>query len=319
MKHKLLACLLPVCVLPLFLIVVGCSVSRPAGHRAVMDGISGRFFSGQIIHLETGNAISFDELIEQLESKDLVFLGEVHSNPDHHLIQVQILQALMTSHGSLTLAMEAFQESQQTDIDRYTAGLTTEAGFLKDVKWPEQWGFDYHLYRPLILLVREKQGRILGINASDAIVKRVARHGLNSLEPVERSQLAGHIDLTNERHRDYVLEAYKMHVHGDLKNFDYFYQAQCVWEDTMAENIAEYLKENSDKMVVIAGNGHIIHKFGIPDRTLERVPVSLATVVLQPLMGRDNLEKGAADYIWLTGGYSSRGFMKTKGQGVSHP
>jgi uncharacterized iron-regulated protein len=319
MKHKGLTCLLPVSVLPLFLIVVGCSVSRPAGHRALVDRISGRFFSGQIIHLETGNPQSFDALIEQLESKDLVFLGEVHSNPDHHLIQVQILQALMTRHGSLTLAMEAFQESQQTDIDRYMAGLTTEAEFLDDIKWRENWGFDYHLYRPLLLLVREKQGRILGINAADAIVKKVARQGLNSLEPVERRQLANHIDLTNERHREYVREAYKMHAHGDLKNFEYFYQAQCVWEDTMAENIAENLRENSDKMIVIAGNGHIIHKFGIPDRTLERVPVSLATVVLQPLLGLDDLEKGAADYVWFTGGHSGRGFMKSKEQGVSHP
>jgi uncharacterized iron-regulated protein len=312
MKHKLIACLLSVSGLPVFLTVVGCSVAGPTMPVAKVDGISGHFLSNQIVQLETGKAITFDELIEALQTRDLIFIGEVHSDPDHHLIEVQILQALMDRYGSRVVAMEAFQKTQQAVIDRYMTGASTEAEFLEDVKWKEQWGFDYHFYRPLMLLVRETGGGILGINAPNDIVRKVARHGLDSLGPTERNQLASNIDLDNERHRAYINEIYNIPAHGGLKNFEYFYEAQCVWEDTMAENMAEYLRENGGKMVVISGNGHIINKFGIPDRAVKRFSVSMATIMLYPLTDQANLERDTADFIWLTGDYSDRGLMSSQ-------
>ena len=85
----------------------------------------------------------------------------------------------------------------------------------------------------------------------------MARNGLESLEASERNQLASHIDLENERHRSYLRKAYEAHEHPDLRRFDYFYEAQCVWEDTMAENIAEHLKRHKERLAVFLGNGHI--------------------------------------------------------------
>jgi uncharacterized iron-regulated protein len=268
-----------------------------------IEGVSGRFRIGQVIHVETGKAISFDELIHQLESKELIFIGEVHDNPEHHLIQVQILQALMAKYGPMTVAMEFFHEAQQQDLDQYLEGSVTEMAFLEDVGWDKGWGFDYHFYRPIMLLAKEKRGRILAINSPDDIVRKVARSGLSSLEPDERDHLATEIDLNNQNHRAYLFEIYKQHEHPDLKDFDYFYQAQCVWEDTMAENIAEYLRKDKQRVVVFAGNGHIINKYGIPDRATRRIPVSMGTIVLYPLTDSVTMKKEIADYIWLTRSY----------------
>jgi len=86
---------------------------------ASIEGIPGHFGKGRIIDLEEGKSISFEQLIDQLQSKELIFVGEVHDNPEHHLIQVQILQALMARHGPLTVAMEFFDESRQPVLDRY--------------------------------------------------------------------------------------------------------------------------------------------------------------------------------------------------------
>jgi hypothetical protein len=74
----------------------------------------------------------------------------------------------------------------------------------------------------------------------------------------------------------------------------------------MAENIAEYLKENKETIVAFTGNGHIINKFGIPDRALGRIPVDMATIVLYPLAGQLTVTKETADYIWLTDEYPRR-------------
>ncbi len=269
----------------------------PAGY---VENVPDPFSTGQIIHLESGNAVSFDQLIEELGAKDLIFIGEVHNNPEHHLIQIQILQALSARYGPVTLAMESFSRAHQSVVDQYVKGLTTEAILLDKLNWRKSWGFFYYYYRPFMLLAREKGLKVLAINADKAIAKKVARSGLKSLDESERSQIAESIDLSNSDHRSYVSEAYSHHAHKNLKNFEYFYQAQCAREDTMAKNIAEFLKNSRTKMVVLTGNAHIINKYGIPDRTVKRVQSNLATILLYPLAGREIIEKRSGDYIWLT-------------------
>jgi uncharacterized iron-regulated protein len=301
-----------VCLSMISLAAFGCSAMKSASPlTAEAKIISGPFQTGQIINMETGETVAFDELIDQLEKKDLVFIGETHDNPEHHLIQVQLLQALMARHDlPLTVAVEFFQAYQQEVLDQYMKGSITEEMFLKGVGWRKAWGFDYHFYRPLIVMTKQRGGQILAINAPRDITRKVARFGLSGLEPKEREELAVDIDLTDESHRAYVWEAYKKHPHINLKSFDFFYQAQCVWEDTMAENIGKSLIKGKRKMVVFTGNGHIIKKFGIPGRTLKRVRVDCATVVLLPFTGQLKIEKETADFVWITRSCSPHKFLE---------
>ena len=64
----------------------------------------------------------------------------------------------------------------------------------------------------------------------------------------------------------------------------------------MADAVAENLE--SGKMVVLAGNGHIIRKFGIPDRAFARTHASFKTIYLAPVGGEAQLSW--ADYLWVT-------------------
>ena len=221
----------------------GCAGMKPeAPVVASIPGVSGQFKVGQIVELQTGRVVSFDQLIEQIATKDLTFVGEEHHNTEHHLIQVQILQALMDCCGPLNIAMEFFQRPAQPSLDRYLRGELSEGEFLDEVKWNEVWGFPYHFYRPLMLLAKEHGVDVLAINAPPEIVKKVGRKGLKSLDEPERNEIAKEIDLSNDAYRTYVRPAYEQHPHRELKKFEYFYEAQCVRDDTMAESLAEYLK-----------------------------------------------------------------------------
>jgi uncharacterized iron-regulated protein len=284
------------------LLAAACAApQRTKPSLATIDGISGQFPAGHILHMATGKSLSFDQLVDQLASKDLVFIGEVHTNPEHHLIQVQVLQALMERNGPLTVAMEFFPVPRQPVLDQYMNRSLTETDFLKAIEWRRTWGFSYQLYRPLLLTIRSGKGRVLAINAPRRIVRKVARSGLSSLKPAERKQIASTIDLGNAEHRRYIRSAYEMHAHHGLSNFEFFYQAQCVWEDTMAENIAAHLKRAGGKVVVLAGNGHLVRKFGIPNRTRARVSVTTATLLPYPLPGPLKLGRDMGDFVWLTG------------------
>jgi uncharacterized iron-regulated protein len=280
----------------------GCSSMRPRPSPFVrIEGSSENFREGQIIDAKSAAVISFNDLIRRLASKDLVFIGEVHDNPEHHLIQVQILRTLMAKHGAWDVAAEFFEKNQQPFIDKYLGGSIVEKEFLDLIEWRKKWSFDYSLYRPLILEAKYSGNRIVAINAPGHIVRKIARTGLESLSLDERNQIAEHIDLDDVNHREYLLEAYKIHKHRDLKKFDFFYQAQCVWEDTMAESIASHIKGHGRKIVVFSGNGHIIYKFGIPNRSYRRARTSFATLILQPAASTATISRDAGDFIWLTG------------------
>ena len=283
------------------LCVIGCAGSRPPRPQtAIVEGLVQRFRPGQIVDLASGKVIDFEELIAGLSSKDLIFIGEAHDNPDHHLIQIQILQALAYRSLSLTMGMEFFQQQHQPLLDRYVQGEMTEKDFLEAVDWGKTWGFDYHLYRPLMHLARERKYRVLAINAPNSVVRKVARTGLRSLEPSERDQLPKDIDLDQGRHRSFLQESYHEHSSRDLKEFQFFYEAQCVWEEAMASHLAEHLASGKGRLIAFAGNGHIVNKCGIPDRTVRRVPASMVTVMPYPLNGEETIDRASADYVWFT-------------------
>jgi uncharacterized iron-regulated protein len=128
----------------------------------------------------------------------------------------------------------------------------------------------------------------------------VARTGLNSLDAAEREQLPKDIDLGQDRHRAFLRGIYDDHTPRDLKEFEYFYEAQCIWEETMANHIADHLASGRGRVVAFTGNGHIVNKFGIPDRTVRRAPASMVTVMPYPLNGHEAIDRASADYVWFT-------------------
>jgi uncharacterized iron-regulated protein len=270
---------------------------------------------GAIIDLKKGEPVSFDRLIEALGDHAVIFVGEVHDNPEHHLLETQLLQALMGRFGPLTVGMEFLERQQQSSVDAYVQGNLTEEEFRKDVDWKKTWGYDYRLYRPLFLGARNGSARVLALNAPRNVVQKVARTGLSSLSADERDQIAGKIELDNPSHRAMVREVYEMDVHKNLQRFEYFYEAQCVWEDTMAETIARHLAENGQQVVVFSGRGHIVYGFGIPDRVARRSNAHPVTVVLYPVAGSAAVPRELADYVWLTGNCS---VPRSKGIPLGH-
>jgi len=120
------------------------------------------------------------------------------------------------------------------------------------------------------------------------------------LDPSEREQLPKEIDLTQDRHRAFLLEIYNEHSPRDMKQFEYFYEAQCVWEETMASHLAKHLASGRGRLIAFTGNGHIVNKFGIPDRPVRRVPASMVTVMPYPCSGKETIDRQAADYVWFT-------------------
>lgn len=252
---------------------------------------------GTIIFAETGKPVSFEAMIQDLETARIVYVGETHTRKADHQVQLKTLKALDQQISDLIVGMEMFSRPYQPVLDAWSGGEMSETAFIENTHWYANWKFDYDLYKALLDYIREHRIALYALNIEFHIPSRVAAGGIESLLAHDRARLPESIFLDNSDHRQYVQDVFDKHGRAAIRySFENFYQAQCVWEDVMAESISRQLKDRT--MLVFAGNGHITHKFGIPDRAFERTRAPFKTVM--PTSGYDTEDLRAADYIWIT-------------------
>ena len=249
-----------------------------------------------IISTKTGKSISFDQLMSGLNRHQIVFVGEKHTDSAHHAIQLKIIEAVFKKTPSMRIGMEMFDRSYQEVLDLWSAGVMDEETFLRKVQWYANWRYDFALYRDILQFSKENRIKIVALNIPTYIPSRIRVGGIDSLLDKDKQYLPKEIDTSNSAHRDYVKKVFDQHQFPDRVKFDDFYMAQCVWDEIMAESIAADLGGNT--IVVLAGNGHIQYKYGIPDRAARRTGLSFRTLYLVP--EGEEIELGIADYIWVT-------------------
>lgn len=263
-----------------------------------IEEIPQAFEEGTIISAKTGMPIPFEALVADLAGVRIIYVGEQHTHAAHHQIQLDVIRALYRNNPNLTVGMEMFDHTYQDILDLWSAGKLGQNNFLEKVHWYANWRYDFGLYKDILEFIKEKKIRLIALNLPPHIPPKIRAGGIDNLSSKEKKHLPDKIDTSNAAHRSYIQEVYDHHPVRVKGNFEYFYMTQCVWEDTMAEAIARNLNDNM--MVVLAGNGHIIRKFGIPDRTYQRTKVSFRTIYPAAVGSTINLSYG--DYIWVTPG-----------------
>jgi len=258
--------------------------------------LPGKYSSGTILSMEKKAPVSFDGLISALLRARVIYVGETHTAKEDHAVQLAIIKALYEYNPDIVVGMEMFDMTYQPVLTRWSAGELDEQEFVEKTHWYANWRYDYALYRDILAFVREKGLRLVGLNLPFHIPAKIRVGGIANLRPGERRYLPDDMDLTNEAHREYVKSIFEGHPFRRKENFDYFYEAQAAWEETMAESVAENLGEQT--MVVLAGNGHIIHKFGIPERVYRRNRLPFKTVY--PVAVDKKIDAASGDYIWIT-------------------
>jgi uncharacterized iron-regulated protein len=263
----------------------------------------------EILKLPEGDQITFVQLLDDLSRTKVIFVGESHDQIEQHQIQVKIIQALVAKGKDVVIAMEMFERSQQPILDRWSQGLLTEEEFLKEVQWETTWGMDYELYKGILDIAKAHHLKVLGLNVPRNLVRKVAENGIEKLSPEDRKMLP-EMDLTNQEHRSYIASIYQDHKKGPSKDFENFYEAQCFWDEGMAETLSGFLKSSGGEgktVLVFAGSGHVVFGFGIPNRLYRRISIPYQTVVL--MAWREKIDGDfaftgsstpLANFLWIT-------------------
>jgi uncharacterized iron-regulated protein len=253
-----------------------------------------------LIRVSDGQAVTFDAMIRDAVRSDVIVIGEIHGNPRHHVLQLEVIRALHESDTPMIIGMEMFRQSHQKDLDAWTRGVMPMDRFVPI--YYRNWAIQWTLYEAIFLYAREHGIPIVGLNIPEEISTAIARRGFSALTSAERQRLPAGISCTIDKsYMAFIRRAYAGHGRGDGKSFLHFCEAQMVWDKSMAANLISFMKENpGKKAVVLAGVGHAWRR-GIPEQ-LSLLSAYNTRVILPVLPDQADLKTVSvedADYVVL--------------------
>ncbi len=276
-------------------LLTACGAATPRPNAPVAD---------RIIALPGARAVSFDALADAIAGARIVYVGEHHDRESDHRVELAVIEALYARDPSLALGLEMVQHPYQEALDAFVAGEIDEATLLERIDWSERWGFDFALYRPMLVFAREHHLPIVALNAPTELSRAIVHDGLDGLDDVQRAALP-ELDLTNAAHRAMIDDALREHPGLDAARLDRFYAAQVVWDETMADRAARFMarEDAPAHMVVLAGTMHVQAGLGIPSRAARRG--ARPYVIVMPVAEGElddalRADPPVADFVWVT-------------------
>jgi uncharacterized iron-regulated protein len=237
----------------------------------------------------------------------VLLLGETHDNPQHHALQLRVLEAQLAGGKRPALLFEQFDREVQAPLDAALAKTPPEAALEAAAELMKGWNWAF--YRPMVAAALERQLPVVAANLSRAAARPVIREGLATLPDAERQRLALEQAWDDARQR-YLAGLIEASHCGqvDAKMRDGLVLGQRLRDATLAD--AALL--HPDRGVIgILGRGHAREDVGLPLYLAARSPktsvYTIAFVEVRPgetdpaAYERDRATAAAPfDAIWFT-------------------
>ncbi len=252
------------------------------------------------LRVSDGKIIELKDLVKELKGTDVVFIGEVHDNLEHHRAQLSILKTLHESHIPVAVGLEMFRANSQKALDQWVQGGLSVGEFVavyndnwKKIPWP--W------YMKIFKYAMQFEIPLVGLNLPDEITDKVFKQGFGSLNESELKQLPPHITFEeDEQTIAYMRKIFQAHNQSN-ESFENFSQAQMVWDKTMAYHILNYLKANPGKTVIVLTGFNHARGRGIPAQ-IKKQSSYTCKIILPETQGqveRSSTTTEDADYLLI--------------------
>jgi uncharacterized iron-regulated protein len=262
---------------------------------------------GKIYAANTGNPVSFDEMIRGMAKSRLLYVGETHNSLPMHQIQAKIIQGLYEQDRDLTVGFEMYPVTQQEVLNKWSLGLLSEEEFIRDGQWYVNWNFHFGFYQDIFRVVKKNAIPLYALNVPRDIITKVRMKGWEALAEHEK-EMVPEPDLTHKDHRTLIRTIFvssdlppQMKGKGMEMAFEGLYRAQTAWDETMAHYALEALNKEEGKIVVLAGSGHLMYNLGINLRAYNKSRMPFKTVVCITIpkeKEKVQVSRSLADYVW---------------------
>lgn len=290
---------------------------------------------GKIIDTNSREPVSFTSLMDKLAEQNVVYLSEKHDNPMHHAVQHRIIKDLLDRGRSPVVGFEFFSMEDTPlllnlmDTKHAKHTQKTEAAVenrvRKQLGWENQSDEMWSYYWDLLVLARENDLTVAGLDLSSSQKRRITRKGMDKLTSIEKKQIFS-TRLSDPAYEARMKSIFKT-VHCGMGNDDMLSRLYDTWlarNDRMALSIVQLSDAQHEQVpdgqtpgpvIVIMGNGHTEYGLGVIDRVrhlnpeISQVNLALTEIFREPEVLDEYLRPldlegfppaPPADYLWFT-------------------
>ena len=226
---------------------------------------------------EHGKEISSKELIQQLVNSDVIYLGEIHDNPDHHATQLDIIKKLIGAGKKPVIGFEFFSREQTSWLLSFTSKSKHSFRPLTEDKASELlrhrlgWNQreDWNFYYPFLELAKKHDLQVFGADIHQGIRIRMARAGIDNMMSIEKNDLPSKVGEDSEEYKQLIYQELR-EGHCNMASDELvtkLYKTISLRNAYMAQSIHSMFDDQSQKqkepIVMILGRGHIDYDAGV--------------------------------------------------------
>lgn len=243
---------------------------------------------GVIRDLRTDERLTPAQLVERLAGAERLLIGEQHDNPDHHALQLWLLQALGQQRAPGSLLLEMLEPGQQARVDA-VHGAAMRGDWPADLPQALAWqrGWDWQHYAGLIRHSLAQPEPLLAANLDRAEVGQIYRslpvlRGEAAVAPAVRAQL---LEQIREAHCGQLPESQL--------------PAMLAVQQQRDRRMAERLLAAPTPAILLAGAFHVRRDLGVPLHLADLGAAGGLQVLQLAEVGRP-VEATQADFVWYT-------------------
>ncbi len=214
-------------------------------------------------------SLASDAYWASLREAEVIYVGEKHDDAAHHAYQFEVIQGLKARGIPFVIGWEMFDVTQQPLLDAWQARTLGTEQMLQQTNFQKTWGRLSPFYEKMLRWAALSDVRCLALNAPPVLARKLSR-GIRFTREERRLLPAGFAPLPGG------LEHFtaQMGSHpGPALDYERYYRAQTLWDQTMAERIVQARRRHPGiRVVVFAGRGHVEGGFGIPPYVQQKLP-----------------------------------------------
>lgn len=240
---------------------------------------------GHILDTASGKLLTPEQLVDRLAEAPRVLVGEQHDNPDHHALQLWLLQALPLQRPQGSLLLEMLEPAQQGKVDQVRQQRPLPTDLAKAIDWQQGW--EWRFYAPIIRDAFAQGYPVLAANLDRGEMKDIYRNppqlsGPRSTTAVVRAALMeevrdGHCGMLPESQLPSMLAV----------------------QQQRDRRMAQRLLDAPAPSLLLAGGYHVRKDVGAPLH-LADLGAENGTLVLMLAQVGDEVRPQMADIVWYT-------------------
>ena len=245
----------------------------------------------RIIDLHTEQEITEQMLVERLRTQDVVLLGELHDNAQHHALRAGLISQI--KRDKLSVIAEYLPSGVRVKRAGALLSDLEAAGF--DAK-----GWQWPLHSPLFDAVLAANMPLIGGNLPKGFSRQLFEQGESAFPaPIARAYQTASLSPEASRHLDQDL------IDGHCGKLpDKYLQPMRLVQRATDLSMAQALLDHAPS-VLLAGNGHVRKDYGVPQALAALTPALKLTAVgfYEADTPREELVKslrGRYDIVWIS-------------------